>query len=65
MQQLLQQLEHTLRIYFIGKTLEPVAQVKHLETTLDSNLKYNEHMQRLSSSYIGLYSVKIAFQNCI
>ena len=52
-QQLLQQLEHTVSIDFIGKTLEPVAQVKDLGTTLDSNLKYNEHMQRLSSSCIS------------
>ena len=47
-----QQLEHTVSIDFIGKTLEPVAQVKDLGTTLDSNLKYNEHIQRLSSSCI-------------
>ena len=52
-QQLLQQLEHTVSIDFIGKTLEPVAQVKDLGTTLDSNLKYNEHIQRLSSSCIA------------
>ncbi len=52
-QQLLQQLEHTVSIDFIGKTLEPVAQVKDLGTTLDSNLKYNEHIQRLSSSCIS------------
>ena len=52
-QQLLQQLEHTVSIDFIGKTLEPVAQVKDLGTTLDSNLKYNEHIQRLSCSCIS------------
>ncbi len=36
-QQLPQQFEHTLSIDSIGKTLEPVAQVKDLGTTLDSN----------------------------
>ena len=49
-QQLLQQLDHIPSVNFIGKTLEPVAQVKDLGTIIDSKLKYNEHMQRLSSS---------------
>ena len=52
-QQLLQQLDHIPSIHFIGKTLEPVAQVKDLGTILDSKLKYNEHIQRLSSSCIS------------
>ena len=52
-QQLLQQLDHIPSINFIGKTLEPVAQVKDLGTILDSKLKYNEHIQRLSSSCIS------------
>ena len=51
-QQLLQQLDHIPSINFIGKTLEPVAQVKDLSTILDSKLNYNEHIQRLSSSCI-------------
>ena len=37
----------------LGKILEPVAQVKDLGTILDSKLKYNEHIQRLSSSCIS------------
>ena len=52
-QQLLQQLDHIPSINFIGKTLEPVAQVKDLGTIIDSKVKYNEHMQRLSSSCIS------------
>ena len=52
-QQLLQQLDHIPSVNFIGKTLEPVAQVKDLGTILDSKLKYNEHIQRLSSSCIS------------
>ena len=51
-QQLLQQLDHIPSINFIGKTLEPVAQVKDLGTILDFKLKYNEHMLRLSFSDI-------------
>ena len=46
-QQILQQLDHIPSINFIGKTFKPVAQVKDLGTILDSNLKYNEHIQRL------------------
>ena len=52
-QQLLQQLDHIPSINFIGKTLEPVAQVEDLGTILDSKLKYNKHIQRLSSSCIS------------
>jgi hypothetical protein len=50
---LIQQLEHTPSIDFIGKSPESVSQVKDLGTTIDSNLKYNEHIQRLSSSCIA------------
>ena len=52
-QQLLQQLDHVPSINLIGKTLEPVSQVKDLGTILDSKLKYNEHKQHLSSSCIS------------
>jgi hypothetical protein len=52
-QQLLQQLDHVPSINLIGKTLQPVSQVKDLGTILDSKLKYNEHIQYLSSSCIS------------
>ena len=52
-QQLLQQLDHLPNVDFIGKTLEPVSQVKDLGTILDSQLKYKEHVQHLSSSCIS------------
>ena len=51
--QQLQQLDHIPSINFIRKTLEPVAQFKDLGTILDSKLKYNEHIQRLSSLCIS------------
>ena len=52
-QQLLQQLDHVPSINLIGKPLEPVSQVKDLERIFDSKLKYNEHIQYLSSSCIS------------
>ena len=52
-QQLIQQLDHIPSNNSIGKTPEPLAQVKDLGTILDSKLKYNEHIQRLSSSCIS------------